>query len=279
MNRLGATTLAAAIASFVFAAPALANADVQITQAGFQPAALTIGAGESVNWVNRDTVDHTLVSTAAKLQSPKLTPSDNFGFTFTTPGTFTVTDASAPSIAMTITVTAARLVSVHLAVAPKAVLAGGAATLRGTISTHESGKPVRIEAQTCGSSSFAGIRTVTTGTGGMFALSVRPKSSTTYRVRYVTGQATVRAEVRPRLLLRRTGSGRFSARLSGAKGRTIAVQVRSGGGWKSAGSARLHGSTATFRLPAGTTGRVRVSIDSKSTGACLATGVSNVVSA
>lgn len=278
MNRLGLTTLTAAIVSFVFAAPALANADVQITRAGFQPAALTIGAGESVNWVNRDTVDHTLVSPAAKLQSPTLTPTDNFGFTFATPGTFTVTDASVQSVAMTITVTAARLVSVRLAIAPKAVLAGGAATLRGTISTHEPGKPVRIEAQTCGSSSFAGVRTVTTGNNGTFALSVKPKSSTTYRVRYVTGQATVRAEVRPRLVLRRTGSG-FSAHLIGAKGKTIAVQVRGRSGWKSAGSARLHGATATFRLPAGTTGKVRVSIDAKSTGACLATGVSNVVSA
>lgn len=273
-----ATTLIPTIASLVFAAPALANADVQITRAGFQPAALSIAAGESVNWVNNDTVDHTLVSTAAKLQSPKLTPTDSFGFTFATPGTFTVSDAGTPGLAMTIAVTPARLVSVRLSIAPKAVVSGSAASLRGTISTHESGKPVRIEAQSCGSSTFTGVKTVTTGGGGAFALAVKPGSNTTYRVRYETGQATAAAQVSPRLVLRRLGGGAFSAHLTGAKGRTIAVQVRSGSGWKSAGSARLHGRAATFRLPAGTTGKVRVSIDSKSTGACLADGVSNVVS-
>ena len=104
----GLTTLLAALAALALAAPSFAadNApQIQIGRTAFTPSTVTIAAGGSVNFVNRDTIDHQLTSTAAKLLSPNLTPTDNYGFTFATAGTFPVTDKK--GITMTVTFTPA----------------------------------------------------------------------------------------------------------------------------------------------------------------------------
>ena len=54
----------------------------------FTPYALTIHTGESVQWVNKDTDDHTVVSDDQTIKSKALDTDDTFSFTFTTPGTY-----------------------------------------------------------------------------------------------------------------------------------------------------------------------------------------------
>src|SRR3982750_2646262 len=88
--------LPVALVALAVAAPALAATDVQITKTAFVPSTVEIRAGDSVSWVNRDTLDHKLMAPAVKLESPTLTPTDNFAFAFPSAGTFTIPHPPAP---------------------------------------------------------------------------------------------------------------------------------------------------------------------------------------
>jgi plastocyanin len=64
--------------------------EVKIDNFSFGPAALTIPAGTTVTWTNRDDIPHTVVSTdEPKLFKSKVLDTDEkFSFTFTKPGTY-----------------------------------------------------------------------------------------------------------------------------------------------------------------------------------------------
>src|SRR5215213_5705894 len=189
--------LPVAVAALAAAGPAFGSTDVQITRSAFVPSAVEIRAGDAVSWVNRDTVDHKLASPAVKLESPNLTPTDNFAFTFPNAGTFTVTDPTNPSLTMTVKVLAAPVLSVTLDLAPRALIFGSTATLTGSLSTKAAGQSVAVEARPCKAAGFQTLKTVTTGSGGSFSVVVKPLRSTVYRVRL--GQARRRHRpLRPR---------------------------------------------------------------------------------
>jgi amicyanin len=62
--------------------------EVTIDNFSFKPATLTITAGTTVTWVNRDDVPHTVVSTDKKtISSPALDTDEKFSFKFTAAGT------------------------------------------------------------------------------------------------------------------------------------------------------------------------------------------------
>jgi plastocyanin len=92
-----ATLLAAAViptwtltAAAQNAAPnaAAANA-VSIDNFTFTPASLTVKAGTTVTWTNRDDIPHGIASsTNAFKKSKALDTDDSFSFSFTTPGTY-----------------------------------------------------------------------------------------------------------------------------------------------------------------------------------------------
>src|SRR3954470_6419714 len=269
--------LPVALVALAVAAPALAATDVQITKTAFVPSTVEIRAGDAVSWVNRDTLDHKLMSPAVKLESPTLTPTDNFAFTFPSAGTFTITDPTNAALAMTVHVLAAPVLSVALDLAPRALVFGATATLTGSVSTKAAGQSVTVEARPCKASNFQSFKTLTTGSGGAFSLVVKPQRSTVYRIRLGNGTSTVGVQVRPKLTLTRVAHGRFVARLVGVTGKTLAVQTNRGTGWTPQGAARLVRGTAHFNLPIGAGTRVRVSNDSKRAGTCLETAVSNVV--
>src|SRR4029078_7137072 len=96
----------------------------KIPSPAFVAPTVDVRAGDAVSWVNRDTVDHKLLSAAAKLESPVLTPTDNFAFTFPSAGTFTVTDPTNAALTMTVKVAAAPVLSVALDLAPRALVFG-----------------------------------------------------------------------------------------------------------------------------------------------------------
>ena len=54
----------------------------------FTPASLTVKAGTTVTWTNRDDIPHTVTSSAKLFRSKALDTDDKFSFTFTTPGTY-----------------------------------------------------------------------------------------------------------------------------------------------------------------------------------------------
>jgi plastocyanin len=65
-----------------------ATAEVKIDNFSFGPAALTVPAGTTVTWTNRDDIPHTVVSTDGVFKSKALDTDDKFSFSFTKPGTY-----------------------------------------------------------------------------------------------------------------------------------------------------------------------------------------------
>jgi amicyanin len=76
-----------------FAARAQENAaaaEVKIDNFSFGPATLTVAAGTTVTWINRDDIPHTVVSTddPKTFKSKVLDTDEKFSFTFSKAGTY-----------------------------------------------------------------------------------------------------------------------------------------------------------------------------------------------
>jgi plastocyanin len=65
-----------------------ATNSITIDNFSFTPAALTIPAGATVTWTNRDDIPHTVVQRDQKFKSKALDTDDSFSFTFAEPGTY-----------------------------------------------------------------------------------------------------------------------------------------------------------------------------------------------
>ena len=61
---------------------------VKIDNFSFTPQTVTIRAGTTVTWANKDDVPHTVVSTTKKFRSGVLDTEDQFSYTFTDAGTY-----------------------------------------------------------------------------------------------------------------------------------------------------------------------------------------------
>lgn len=69
------------------AAPA-STAEVKIDNFSFSPATLTVAAGTTVTWVNRDDIPHTAVSVDKVFRSKVLDTGDKFSYTFARAGRY-----------------------------------------------------------------------------------------------------------------------------------------------------------------------------------------------
>ncbi|WP_194921484.1 cupredoxin domain-containing protein [Catenulispora rubra] len=88
------------------AAPVVGNA-VAIMNFAFAPAALTVKAGTTVTWTNKDSDAHTVTSqgSGGPLQSAALSTGQSYTFTFTKPGTYSYLCTIHPFMTATVTVT------------------------------------------------------------------------------------------------------------------------------------------------------------------------------
>ena len=69
--------------------PAAATVAVGIDNFTFNPQAVTVKAGTTVTWTNKDDIPHGIAATNnAFKRSQALDTDDSFSFTFTTPGTY-----------------------------------------------------------------------------------------------------------------------------------------------------------------------------------------------
>jgi plastocyanin len=68
-------------------APA-ASAEVKIDNFSFGPATLTVSAGTTVTWTNRDDIPHTVVSDDKVFKSKVLDTDEKFSYTFSKPGSY-----------------------------------------------------------------------------------------------------------------------------------------------------------------------------------------------
>ncbi len=64
------------------------NAEVKIDNFSFGPATLTVAAGTTVTWTNRDDIPHTVVSDDKVFKSKVLDTDEKFSYTFTKQGTY-----------------------------------------------------------------------------------------------------------------------------------------------------------------------------------------------
>jgi plastocyanin len=64
------------------------NAEVKIDNFSFGPAAITVAAGTTVTWTNRDDIPHTVVSDDKVFRSKVMDTDEKFSFTFAKPGTY-----------------------------------------------------------------------------------------------------------------------------------------------------------------------------------------------
>ena len=65
-----------------------ATTEVKIDNFSFGPATLTVPAGTSVTWTNRDDIPHTVVSTEGVFKSKVLDTDEKFTFTFSKAGNY-----------------------------------------------------------------------------------------------------------------------------------------------------------------------------------------------
>jgi plastocyanin len=68
--------------------PPSPTAEVKIDNFSFGPQTLTIPAGATVTWTNRDDIPHTAVSSDGVFKSKAMDTDENFSHTFTNPGTY-----------------------------------------------------------------------------------------------------------------------------------------------------------------------------------------------
>ncbi len=92
MNRtvisIALCTLLIWAAASLFAGDPKREEQVTIDNFSFVPQVLTVKAGTSVTWTNKDDVPHTVVSTVKKFASRVLDTDERFSFTFRDPGTY-----------------------------------------------------------------------------------------------------------------------------------------------------------------------------------------------
>jgi amicyanin len=80
---------------------------VSIDNFTFNPQTLTVKAGTTVNWTNKDDIPHTVAAVSGQFKSKALDTADAYSFTFTTPGVYEYFCSLHPHMTGTIVVEAA----------------------------------------------------------------------------------------------------------------------------------------------------------------------------
>lgn len=64
------------------------NAEVKIDNFSFTPASITVAAGTTITWTNRDDIPHTVVADDKAFKSKVMDTDEKFSYTFSKPGTY-----------------------------------------------------------------------------------------------------------------------------------------------------------------------------------------------
>ena len=109
---IGVAALGAAIALVLAAAVLPGGAQdaavaVAVDNFTFNPQTVTVKAGTTVIWTNKDDIPHALAAVGRLFKSKVLDTDDSYSFTFTTPGTYAYFCSLHPHMTGTIVVEAA----------------------------------------------------------------------------------------------------------------------------------------------------------------------------
>ena len=226
---------------------------VLIRAAGFQPATVTVRAGDTVVWRNVDTRRHQIVSDRGAFASPVLARNQTWQFTFAEQGTFRYHDALEAAERGVVAVRAPAA-AVSIAASAPTVVYGSSTMLQGAVSSRRANESVTIFARPYGQLSFIEVARVLTTTGGFWAYTTKPTALTAYRVHYrgaASGEVAVQVRPKVTLIYRR---GFFTTRVTAARsfaGRSVVLQRRAANGqWVGVARFRLGPrSGRIFRVP------------------------------
>ena len=217
--------LAAASALAVAGPAGAATTTISIYGSGFSPKNVTVTAGDTVTWVNRDNANHQVLATGAQFASAILKPGDKFSFTFVKAGTYAFEDELHTKLTGKVTVKPAPP-TLTLAVSQPTVVYGTKVTLSGTISSHAAGQQVTIYYRPYPQPNLIQRTTLLTATGGTFSFIVEPQVLTTYQAAWGGAYATpVNVQVQPHLSLGKSGA--WLIHVSGGRsfaGRSVQLQ-------------------------------------------------------
>ena len=217
--------LLAGAAALLVAAPAPATTKkivvVDISKAGFVPANVSLQAGDSIVWTNKDTANHQVVCGSCPFTSQVLAAGQTFTYAFAKAGKFSYIDPLNRNKKGTATVAAAPA-TLSAASTPRVLNYGGATTFSGTLSTTQASQKIDILAQACGESAAKVVGSVTTTTGGAFTYQAKPTLNTGYQARFGSGanavtSALVPVSTRAIVSLRRNAAHRFTAQVTAAQ--------------------------------------------------------------
>jgi plastocyanin len=214
-----------------FAAPAQAavTKTVTIKTSGFSPAKVTVASGDSVKWVNSDTVNRQIVATGGQFASPVIRPGGSWTRVFDTAGTFRYRDVFKSTQTGTVEVTGPPP-SVSIAASAPIVTYGDTVTLGGKVSSGKASEQVVIYGKPYGEVSYLQLATVLTADGGLWSYTVKPELLTTYQAQWKNlKSAEIQTAVEPKLTLKRIGAW-FIVRVDAArsfKNHWVYVQRRS----------------------------------------------------
>ena len=255
---------------------------VSIFSSGFSPKSVTITEGDTVTWVNRDTVNHQVLADRGQFVSPILKPRQTYSFTFNAAGTYGYKDELHPKLKGSVVVKGLPP-SLNLAVSAPIILFGDRITLSGTVSNHRSGEQVAIYYQPYPQPDLIQLATVLTGTGGTYSLLVTPKILTTYEAMWKGASATPSTvQVEPKLVLGRSGAWIIHAYAGRSfAGRAVQFQRlnRITGQWVTLRKVILNARSSAriaYRLPKGLN-RLRAAMSVNQAGAGFLGATSSVV--
>jgi plastocyanin len=268
-----------------------ASHNVDITRIGFTPDRVTINAGDTVVWTNKDSAPHQVVADQGRFPaSAILQANQTYSYTFTRSGSFGYRDAFNRNERGTVIVRE----GVALSAASRLVGFGRTTTLTGSVSSGASGERVTILVQECGKTTASTLATTTTTANGAWSFVVKPTTKSIYTARWKTNMsAALEVSVRPGLVLARLRARLFSVRLSAAQafvGKYVVLQRYSAARrrWLTVKRVVLRtqvapppkavtGATFSSRLRRGT--RLRVIVPLAQVAPCYAASASNVVRA
>jgi len=297
MRKLLLLLAAFAMLAVTGAVAAATTTTVTITKAGYVPSTPKISQGDSVQFVNSDTVAHqidfkTMTGITCAPNPLVLQPGQSGTCSFQNAGSTTFSDPNAKGNTFRGTVTVNGVAdSLTLVTSLHSVVYGGHVTLSGMLSSHKVGETVDVIALGCGTNGPAKVATVLTTTNGAFTASVQPLLNTSYTVKVKnTTSAAMPVTVRPRLHLSKPAAHRFAPRVSASTtfaGKYTSFQRYTGSRWIYVRSALLR-SNSTGVLPTVITTtsftsaihsglRVRAVVGQAQVGNCYLPAISNAI--
>lgn len=159
-----------------------ANVTITITAVGFVPTAASIRVGDTVTWRNTDATVHKVRFERYTECTLDIQPAQSASCTFTRVGSFIFTDptlSTTPRGTVDVTDASARTT---VAASATAVTYGQTASIAGHLASNAVGEEVILQARSFDSTRFAVAARTTSGVGGKWSFSVKPKAQTIYRV-------------------------------------------------------------------------------------------------